>query len=846
MKNLALFLFLPVAVAAGVSPQALLTDPIRAQDPSHMSYQHKVSSYPEYPSGQLHYILATNGECYLDRPCTNFTYVTYMRQCTPDYYDAIQTNKSAVTWRAAEGLPIAHFLLTPQWSSLSAHTDIVSGDKCEYAFTLADLAQLELESDGTWGMLNVVTNVEPRGVKDVGGSLGLSYFTDGWTSGVVSNLLTQGSSCTRQYKTLTLAICTDHDADVTVGNWERSFAASNEIQVVQLSPEPGSGAITVATDPSATVYLRLVDRDYDGITHLHMAMNHRGLFTFEDPHRRQQQQGDLAQYAFHVAISSPTSVCVRARGQWDTAMDVELTKFRLASDAVLQGFTLDRFEKGTGVEMIFPAGGMTPGCKFECYGTKIFPGRLLSLEELDDMYDKDKKRITEKYGDEMSWKDGGNLAVWHATYETKRVGIGTAPVTVEFTDPGSGASGVRRSEVTTNIFEVIGTIHSGVHNIEEIRTEDVEFSCPSAASVDGNVLRFSGNGNYLISATDARGIVKSKSVGLYGGSNSTQRIEYLTDDANSFHYKCARAVLDALATATNNGTLYSATAWSTPFKYYKWQCKRLPVLPVSSTAGSQGHRSMAVLSPHTYYSANHYGWWVGGTETYISEDNSVTSVVKTTSSMVRLSDWALANGFTSEEVAAANIGDIVVGRFTQGSVDDSCVPYILAPSVASNYFGTAAVPAWRAAQNQQGQGLPVLVEPSFDRRLCSWKSSYDTDFWTNAVTRTGTGSTSLSGLVSLQTMQEVQTKIATVSSTNSLMFARTYPGDSGLGVYLDDGDGNYILLSHHHFVGGGPSYTLGHEIVKAWIISNGDTPKVYIPERTNLARLFSAPKEGVE
>lgn len=832
MKKLALFLFPLAAVAAGVSPQALLTDPIRAQDPSHMSYQHRVSSYPEYPAGQLNYILATNGECYLDRPCTSFTYVTYMRQCTPEYYDVIQTNKSATTFRLGEGLPVAHFLLTPQWSSLSSHKDIVSGDDCKYAFTLADLTQLELEPDGTWSMLNAVTNVAERGVKGVGAALGLSYFTDGWTSDTVTNLLADSSSCTRQYKTLTLAICTDHDADVTVGNWERSFAASNEIQVVQLAPEPGSGAITVATDPSATVYLRLIDRDYDGMAHVHMAMNRSvssyGLFV--NLQQQQQQQGDLAQYAFHVAISSPTSVCVRARGQWDTATDVERTKFRLASDAVLQGFTLERFEKGAGVRMIFPVGGMTPGCKFECYGTKIFPGKLLSLEELDDMYDKDKQRIIEKYGDEMSWKDGGNLAVWNATYETKRVGVGTASETVNFTDPGSGASGVRRSEVATNTFEVVGTVHSGLHNIEEIRTEDVVFSCPAAASVDGNVLRFRGNGSYTVSATDVKGIVKTASVYLSGGSNSTQRIEYLADDADSFHYRCARAVLDALATASNNGTLYSAKAWDTPFKYYKWQCKRLPVLPVTSTAGSQGHRSMAVLSPHTYYSANHYGWWVGGTETYISEDHSVTSVVKTTSSMVRLSDWALANGFTSEEVAAANIGDVVVGRFTQGTVADPCVPYLISPSVASNFFGTAAVPAWRAAQNQQGQGLPVLVEPSADRRLCSWKSSYETDFWTNSVSRSGTGSTSLSGLVSLQTMQEVQAKIATVAATNSLMFARTYPGDSGLGVYLDDGNGNYILLSHHHYVGGGPSYTLGHEIVKAWIISNGDTPKVYIPE----------------
>ena len=832
MMKLALFLFPLVTVAAVVSPQALLTDPVRAQGPSHATYQHKVSNYPEYPTGQLHYILATNGECYLDRSCTNFTYVTYMRQCTPEYYEAIQTNKSATTFRLGEGLPVAHFLLTPQWSSLSSHTDIVSGDKCEYAFTLADLTQLELESDGTWSMLNAVTNVAPRGVKSVGAALGLSYFSDGWTSNTVTNLLVDDiTSCPRQYKTLTLAICTDHDADVTVGNWERSVAASSEIQVVQLSPEPGSGAITVATDPSATVYLRLIDRDYDGILHLHMALNGENSTSGALTKSQQlQQQGDLAQYAFHVAISSPTSVCVRARGQWDTATDVELTKFRLASDAVLQGFTLERFEKGAGVQMIFPIGGMYPGCKFECYGTKIFPGRLLSLGELDDMYDKDKKRITEKYGDVMSWKDGVNLAVWNVTYETKHVGSGTVSETVEFTDPGSGASGVRSSMVSTNSFEVVGTVHSGIHNIEEIRTEDVKFSCPSAVSVNGSVLRFSENGSYTVSATDAKGIVKTASVHLSGGSSSVQRIEYLADDTSSLHYKCTRAVLDALAAASNNGTLYSATAWSTPFKYYTWQCKRLPVLPVSSTAGSQGHRSMAVLSPHTYYSANHYGWWVGGTETYISEDNSVTSVVKTTSSMVRLSDWALANGFTSEEVAAANIGDIVVGRFTQGAVDDSCVPYLLAPSVASNCFGTAAVPAWRAAQNQQGQGLPVLVEPSSDRRLCSWKSSSDTDFWTNAVTRSGTGSTSLSGLVSLRTVQEVQAKIATVASTNSLMFARTYSGDSGLGIYLDDGDGNYILLSHHYSVGGGPSYTLGHEIVKAWIISNGDTPKVYVPE----------------
>lgn len=847
MKKIVLFMFPLAAFASGVSPQALLTDPIRAQDPSHMSYQHKVESYPDYPVHYYNTLLSTNGQCFLDRPCTNFTYVTYMRQCTPEYYDIIQTNKTAETWRLGEGLPIAHIRLTPLWSSLSSHKDIISGDDCEYAFSLADMAQLDLEPDGTWSLLNAVTNVPVRELASIWENSdqfpGLSYFQDGWCGGVTTNLLTNRITQRRENKTLTLAICTDYDADVTVGNWEHSFTASDDIQVVQLSPETGSGAVTVATDPSATVYLRLIDRDFDMLTTCSMAMNRPGdVFNggLADPSRMQQQEGDLAQYAFQVAIANPTTVCVRARGQWDTALYEDLTRFRLASDVELHGVTLDRFEKGAGVEMIFPIGGMYPGCKFECYGTKIFPNRLLTIEELDAMYDKDKERIVEKYDDQMSWRDGDNVAVWSATYEARRVATGSTQEVTSFTDPGSGASGESRVQMTTNTFEVVGTVHSGYHNIEEIKTEDVVFSCPTAESVDGNVLRFTAlatSGAHKISATGPDGVVKTASVSLSGNARASQFLEYQSDEPGTLHYRCTRAVMDALASATNDGVVHSGVAFNVPFTYYKWKCKRLPVLPVSSTAGSQGHRSMAVLSPHTYYSAKHYNWWVDGIETYVSEDLSVTSVVKTTSSMVKLSDWALAHGFTSEEVAAANIGDIVVGRFSEGAVDDSCVPYLLAPSVASNHFGTASVPGWRAAQNQQGQGLPVLVTIGDDRRMCSWKSSSDTDSWTNSLSRVYTGTDpnysfdmSLSGLVSADTMQEVHDKIASMSpSATSLMFARTYSGDSGLGVYLDDGDGSYILLSHHHYVGGGPSYVLGHEILKAWILANGDTPKVYVP-----------------
>lgn len=847
MKKLVLFMFPLAAFASGVSPQALLSDPVRAQDPSHMSFQHKVDSFPEYPIHYANTLLSTNGQCFLDRPCTNFTYVTYMRQCTPNYYDIIQTNKTAETWRLGEGLPIAHIRLTPLWSSMSSHKDIISGDDCEYMFSLADMAQLDLEPDGTWSLLNAVTNAPARELESVWESTGsfpsLSYFQDGWPDNVATNILCNRSRDVREHKTLTLAICTDHDADVTVGNWERSFTASDDIQVAQLSPETGSGAVTVATDPSATVYLRLIDRDFDMLTTVATPHNRPGDVIdggVRDPERAQQQQGDLAQYAFQVAIANPTTVCVRARGQWDTALYEDLTRFRLVSDVVLHGVTLDRFEKGAGMEMIFPMGGMYPGCKFECYGTKIFPNRLLTIEELDAMYDKDKERIVEKYGDQMSWREGDNVAVWSVTYEARRVASGSSQETTAFTDPGSGASGLARTQMTTNTFEVVGTVHSGYHNIEEIKTEDVVFSCPTAESVDGNVLRFStssAGGVHRISATDVKGIVKTAAVSLSGGTASSRIVEYTADDPDTLHYRCTRAVVDALASAVNDGVLHSATAWDTTFQYYKWKCKRLPVLPVSSTAGSQGHRSMAALSPHTYYSAKHYNWWVEGIETYVSEDLSVTSVVKTTSSMVKLSDWALAHGFTSEEVAAANIDDIVVGRFTEGTVDDSCIPYLLAPSVASNYFGTASVPGWRAAQNQQGQGLPVLVTVGDDRRMCSWKPSSETDSWTDSYVSTYAGTDpnyqwepSLSGLVSADTVQDVHDKIASISpSATSLMFARTYPGDSGLGVYLDDGDGSYILLSHHHYVGGGPSYVLGHEILKAWILANGDTPKVYVP-----------------
>lgn len=394
-----------IAAAVFAEPAAMLTDPVNAQDPSHMYYQHRVTGYPAYQRGEAS-LLTTNGQCYVDRPCTNFTYVTYMRSCPADQYERLQSGEPINTYYASCGLPVIYLLLTSHWSSQTTHTDIVSGDSCDYAFTLSDLARLALEADGTWSMLNAVSDIAPVSVRTPAlRDAAPRYFSGDWCEGA-TNMLYNNCFSSREHRPYTLAIYTDHDADVTVGNWSKSFVASNEVQVVQIQPEVGSGAITVATDPTAEVYMRVVNRDYDGITAVSAAFNTSdvsGGDGFMDDRMLQQLPGDMAQYAVHVAIASPTSVCVRVRGQWDTAPYADLTKFRIFADFFLSGVTLDRFEKGAGIALTFPMGPITTGSKFECYGTKIFPNNLLTLAELDDMYDKDKARIAEKFNDTMSW-----------------------------------------------------------------------------------------------------------------------------------------------------------------------------------------------------------------------------------------------------------------------------------------------------------------------------------------------------------------------------------------------------------------------------------------------------------
>lgn len=370
--------------------------------------------------------------------------------------------------------------------------------------------------------------------------------------------------------------------------------------------------------------------------------------------------------------------------------------------------------------------------------------------------------------------------------------------------------GARRITSRAAIAEVV----NGVNYKGPFGPADYEYTC-TGATMSNNVAIFPSAGKYTVRATDPAGTFVTNVV--TAGNQSTSRVtrlEYRSDAYEGAGFNARVATW--LMSATNDGV---KCAYNTK-EYYKWKARRLHACP-SECGNWQGRSAKHAITPHVMASAKHWWGWPAYEMTFTDPEGN--SAVVRQDKVIHANDWALANGFTQEQVAAADLGDLVFVTVRPGdAIPEGCCPYMMSAEtwrrVVKGPFGTLG---WCATQTDLGWGLPVLFKADISTNGGGYGAK-----WTWAAgfpfqTATSAEWAGASSLMPAELFEgwEVPEK-----------FAPTYGGDSGLPLFLEDGDGKMILVSCFHTVTSGTCYPRAFEIVRAFCASQGDTLKEWTEE----------------
>ena len=413
---------------------------------------------------------------------------------------------------------------------------------------------------------------------------------------------------------------------------------------------------------------------------------------------------------------------------------------------------------------------------------------------------------------------------WDLVYTQKTSGSVITGTVENLTESVGGASYTRQYLQATNTY----TVMMGVNNVPAadpstyLTADQLTYYAPGAISVASNEIAYPVNGTYTVTGTAPNGGSRQATVLIYPGPTSRKTITYANSagKAGEMTWQVLYA-LDGAPTPTATNT-YDGKATQ------EWRIRRIPALPVKTYRGSdtRGCVYMGALSPHTYFTAWHWRWWYSGREEWTDATNGIHAAVTDYGSVVRLVDWAAAQGVPTNGIAE-HCGDIAVGVFSSGTVPYELCPYLMSTNTAARLFGTAPVLGWSGTQTARGYALPILLNPYISSPALSpapfrtWTAPRGLASVSSSKTVPATAPDALTGLLDAYSLGFY------AEWFRDALLAPVYGGDSGIGVFLDalDGNGGVILVSHFTTTTSGPSYVLAYPLLKAWIEAHGDEVK---------------------
>jgi len=324
----------------------------------------------------------------------------------------------------------------------------------------------------------------------------------------------------------------------------------------------------------------------------------------------------------------------------------------------------------------------------------------------------------------------------------------------------------------------------------------------TGGTASNNVVSVTNSGVYSVKALAANGETRQTSVAFSGGSPATKSETAYVADSESLPDRVMAQSYVAYSLRSKAVVASGTDGSGNAYKFYNaWQ-------PTFGTGPGQGHFRPFAIAPSLMATAAHYPWfpaqdgWSRPVTYSYHNGQSGTYTVRGNGTHFNLAQWALTNGFLQAEVDAAGISDTEILPLQEGWYfpDDEC-PYFATPEwIASHYGSLYGMTVW--AQTQKSDWCIPLTISSVRNGGLSWLTP--------------------SGLAPYGFRPRAD--IASyIGDSNALEWWRVQVGDSGKPIFLSHIwiDGSFyerrydIILSHFHWVGGGPNYTAAARILAA-------------------------------
>ena len=350
-------------------------------------------------------------------------------------------------------------------------------------------------------------------------------------------------------------------------------------------------------------------------------------------------------------------------------------------------------------------------------------------------------------------------------------------------------------------------------------------SGPATLSTDGNAatLTATGDGLARVSATDGTVTRTVMTSFRQDVTDYADVITYLGDADGTARAGVNDAFLAVLQARDTSVTVPSGVTPAVAACDYLYATNGTaptafsPTLPldpslccmVDTKVSQYGQRHFAV-APHFALTAAH--WWPGGvgrTGRWLTPDGTVATT--TTTGGVRLRDWAIANGYTSEEASA--VSDIYVFT-TDNAIPDACIPFVIDRPAIDSIFGGSL------------RGINCYAVTQNGYLTYSYYLSDVGNSWASP----GLLTPSSLGLSNLPCRSDIALLLAPSFA------AQIYGGDSGMPVFFVF-DGKPVVTSLFWTVGSGSSLVTGADILDAYIKkASGGTEslkRITIPSEVN-------------
>ena len=350
---------------------------------------------------------------------------------------------------------------------------------------------------------------------------------------------------------------------------------------------------------------------------------------------------------------------------------------------------------------------------------------------------------------------------------------------------------------TNNVQQVIGTASSStlsaaakMVSLEMLDVAQpaptVSFACEGATITRGDnaqsaLVTAEAEGLYRVSATDDTGRMRTAYLSIRAKEKSTKVEQaYLADVPGTARANANDAMLAALQTRDTSTTMQSGitAAVATGDLCFDTSGAPLSTAPLAPRffCGVEPSRAWGpdavAVAPHFAVTAAHWNPAQAKTATFRTPEGASVTVSGTYG--ISLVEWARQRGYSESEIRDADLADIWVWQFDNGTIPEACIPSVLDRSAWEHYYRSDLTGVACYAVTQNGYlSFGELLHPD-------------------------------GGAYSIGSFTPERTRADLLATLSPPACALIYGGDSGRPVMMIHA-GEPVLLSTFWTAGSGPS-----------------------------------------